>query len=160
VVSPDSWQLGRDSRSLTPPRPPQWDEEEKWTQGKAREWKYRQFSKTMIENTSTTNNDKSAKQTIHNTIFFSLPDDPLPSQCPSSDRRMWNSWILQILWNSQKKSKLMEKFELPKREDPCPLANPIYKLRMTSVVWNISIGQPGLPVWLCSLPSPAHLLIS
>jgi len=31
---------------------------------------------------------------------------------------------------------------------------------MMSMVWNISIGQPGLAAQLCSLPVPAHLLIS
>jgi len=30
---------------------------------------------------------------------------------------------------------------------------------MTFMVRNISIGQFGLAVWLCSLPAPAHLLI-
>jgi len=29
-----------------------------------------------------------------------------------------------------------------------------------SMVWNISFGQHGLAAWLCSLPAPAHLLIS
>jgi len=33
-------------------------------------------------------------------------------------------------------------------------------LSMTSMVWNISIGQLELAAWLCSLPAPAHLLIS
>jgi len=37
---------------------------------------------------------------------------------------------------------------------------PIYKLTMTSMVWNISIGQHGLDVRLCSVPAPAHLLTS
>jgi len=31
---------------------------------------------------------------------------------------------------------------------------------MISMVWNISIGQLGLAAWLCSLPAPAHRLIS
>jgi len=29
-----------------------------------------------------------------------------------------------------------------------------------SMVWNISLGHLELAVWLCSLPAPAHLLIS
>jgi len=37
---------------------------------------------------------------------------------------------------------------------------PIYILSMTSMVWNISIGQLGLADGLCSLPAPAHLLIN
>ena len=36
----------------------------------------------------------------------------------------------------------------------------IYKMSMMSMVWNISIGQLGLAVRLCSLPTLAHLLIS
>jgi len=31
---------------------------------------------------------------------------------------------------------------------------------MASMVWNISTGHPGLAAWLCSLPAPAHRLIS
>jgi len=50
-------------------------------------------------------------------------------------------------------AELMEKFLTP---DPTPF----YILSMTSMVWNISIGQLGLAAWLCSLPAPAHLLIS
>jgi len=50
-------------------------------------------------------------------------------------------------------SKLKEKF-LP------PQPTPIYKLSMTYMVWNISIGQLGVAAWLCSLPALAHLLLS
>jgi len=69
-----------------------------------------------------------------------------------------------------KKTKLLEKFKLlvkrgfelmeKRRADSCSLANPIHKLRMMSVIWNISIGQLGLAVWLCFLSAPACLLIS
>jgi len=52
--------------------------------------------------------------------------------------------------NSQKK----------KERDSCPRLTPIYKQNKTSMVWNISIGQLGLSVWLCSLPASAHLLIN
>jgi len=31
---------------------------------------------------------------------------------------------------------------------------------MMPVVWNIVVGQLGLAAWLCSLPGPAHLLVS
>jgi len=31
---------------------------------------------------------------------------------------------------------------------------------MTSMVWNISIGQLGLAVWLWSLPALVNLLVS
>ena len=71
-----------------------------------------------------------------------------------------------------KKAELLEKLELPdkrgfelleKKEKPiasCTPANPIHKLSMTFMVWHISTGQLGLAAWLCSLPAPAHLLIS
>ena len=71
-----------------------------------------------------------------------------------------------------KKTKLPEKFKLPdkrgfeplqkiiKRKIPAPCPTPIYKLRTTSVVWNILVGWLGLSAWLCFLPTPAHLLIS
>jgi len=61
------------------------------------------------------------------------------------------------------KFKLPEKtgFELPaKKRAPLPPANPIHKLSMLSMVWNISVGQLGLAAWFCSLQAPAHLLIS
>ena len=41
-----------------------------------------------------------------------------------------------------------------------PAPTPTHKLSTTSVMWNISIGQLGLAAWLCSLPAPAHLLVS
>jgi len=44
----------------------------------------------------------------------------------------------------------MEKFELLEKREFLPLANPMYKLSMTSMVWNISIGQLAF-AWLCSL---------
>jgi len=57
---------------------------------------------------------------------------------------------------------LTELAELTKltEESSCPLAKPIHKLSVTSMVWNISTGQLGLAAWLCSLPAPAHLLLS
>jgi len=42
----------------------------------------------------------------------------------------------------------------------CPRPTPIYNLSMVSMIWNIPVGQLGLLAWLCSLPAPAHLLIS
>jgi len=69
-----------------------------------------------------------------------------------------------------KKPELLEKFELPdkkrfqtvekRREHLALWPTPIHKLSMTSMVRNISLGQLGLAAWLCSLPAPAHLLIS
>ena len=52
--------------------------------------------------------------------------------------------------NSQKREELI----------PAPQPIPIHKLSTTSMVRDISTGQPGLPAWLCSVPAPAHLLIS
>jgi len=70
-----------------------------------------------------------------------------------------------------KKFELLEKFELhergfelteERRANSClPWPISIYKLNMTSMVWNTSFGQLGyLPGWLCCLPAPAQLLIS
>jgi len=52
-----------------------------------------------------------------------------------------------------RKTEILEKFKLPNKrgfelmekriQDSCPAANPIPKLSMTSMVWNISIGQLG-----------------
>jgi len=36
----------------------------------------------------------------------------------------------------------------------------VYILSMTSMVWNISLGQLGLAAWLCCLPALVHLIIS
>ena len=57
-------------------------------------------------------------------------------------------------------AKLAEKFKLTEKKVPALWPNRICILSMTSMVWNISIGQIGLGAWLCSLPAPAHLLIS
>jgi len=56
-----------------------------WMTGKT------QFNKTIKEKTNT--NNEYAKETIHSTIFFSLPNDQLCSQSPSSDCGTQNSWI-------------------------------------------------------------------
>jgi len=88
------------------------------------------------------------------------------------------SWNLELavfmnFTKLPKKTELPEKFELRdqrgfkltekrrlKKKIPAPWPTLIYKLRMTSMVWSISMGQLGLAAWLCSLPAPAHLLIS
>jgi len=62
-----------------------------------------------------------------------------------------------------KKTELMEKFKLQEKRESkknilVPRPTSIYKLSMTSMVWNSSTGQLGLAVWLCSLPAPAHLI--
>jgi len=58
-----------------------------------------------------------------------------------------------------KKFELRNKIKLTeKKSGSYPQPTPIYELSMTSMVWNISIGQLGSAAWLCSLP--AHLLIS
>jgi len=57
---------------------------------------------------------------------------------------------------------LMEKkrVELLEKRFLSPWSASFYELNMTSMVWNISVGQLGLAAWLCSCPAPAHLLIS
>jgi len=49
----------------------------------------------------------------------------------------------------------MEKrIECLEKRIPAPWPTPIHKPRMTSLVWNISIGQLGVAAWLCSLELP------
>jgi len=84
------------------------------------------------------------------------------SQSLSNNHRNWKT---QILLNSQESSNSQTKGDSNwwKQEEliaSCLLANPMCKLSMTSMVRNICIGRLGLAVWLCSFPSPAHLLIS
>jgi len=69
-----------------------------------------------------------------------------------------------------KKTKLLEKFKLPnkrgseptekRRADSCPPASPRSYTELMSVLWGISMGQLGPAARLCSLPAPAHPLIS
>jgi len=96
------------------------------------------------------------------------------SQPPSSNHGIQNMQILQISqflqnsWkknkpNSQKSSISPQKRiwnKIMEKRIPDPRPTPITKLCMTSMVWNIFMGQLGLAGWLCSLPAPAHLLIS
>ena len=67
------------------------------------------------------------------------------------------------------KTTLLEKFELPDkrafeltemREARKVPASPWPTQSMTSMIWDIPLGQPGLAAWLRSLPAPAHLLVS
>ena len=68
-------------------------------------------------------------------------------------RNLWNSRILQSSPNSQNPPN--------SRISSCaPQQTPIYILSVTSMAWNISTAQLGLTAWLCSLPAPAHLLVS
>ena len=53
-----------------------------------------------------------------------------------------------------------KRVQLTEKRVSAPWPTPIHKPSMTSMVWNISIDQLGLAAWLCSLPAPAHLLIS
>jgi len=117
--------------------------------------------------------------TQHN--FVSLPGNQLRSQSQSSNHRPYRfpgghifhrfhqtCEFHPICQTHGKKTKLLEKFKLPEKrgfeltEKKVPSSWPtlICKLLMASVVWNISTGQLGLAPWLCSLPTPAHLLIS
>jgi len=85
---------------------------------------------------------------LHTIQVFSLPNDHLHSQSQSSDFAKKSLNSLKSL-NSQKKAHI-----------PAPWPTPIYTMSLMSMVWSISTGQRGLAAWLCSLPAPAHLLIS
>jgi len=102
-------------------------------------------------------------------FFFSLPKDQLCSLFPK--QQSCNTELadftnfLELLKkrpNSQKKFELQAKKQMKrKKEYSCPpWPTAICKLNMTSRVCNISTGQLGLSAWLCSLPAPAHLLMS
>jgi len=80
---------------------------------------------------------------------------------PSSNRgtrKLQISWNSRKTLNSQKSSNSWKKriVETPGKENPRPTL--IYKLDVTSMVWNIAIGQLRLAAWLCSLPAPVHQL--
>ena len=107
------------------------------------------------------------KQNKLYTIHFSprpmTVSQPVPEQRSWNPQVSWSSLFLQILANIQglynlpnswKKNKLPEKFELlskriqthgneKSREFLAPQPTPIPKISMTSMVWNISVGQPG-----------------
>jgi len=98
---------------------------------------------------------------LHTIQFFLLPDDQLHSQSLSSNRGTWRfpgahefCGTPRKRQNSQKSSSAQKK-----RKIPAPWPTLISKLSMTSMAWNISIGQFGLAAWLCSLPALVHLLI-
>jgi len=104
-----------------------------WTKSKTQGLKGRQFSRTVKgreNNDDDDDNDKYTKHAMHNTISHHLVMGCCPRQ---------QSQISGI---------------------PASRPTPIYLLSTTSMIWNISIGQPGLAAWLCSVPAPAPLLIS
>ena len=118
---------------------------------------------------TTTTNSQYAKQTIDFRIFLPPPNDQLCHQSSSSNPGTRNLWILQIWRNSQKDwtpgkvrtpPQKIRKKEKKRRRISAPWQTPVYKLGLTSMVWNISVGQLGLAARLCSLPAPAHLLVS
>jgi len=114
----------------------------------------------MNATTNTDNNtdhNEYANQAIYNTIF-SPPNDQF-SQSLSSDHGTQKSWILL---HSQKSSNSWTKQDLnsQKRVSRAPRPTHIHKVSTMSMVWSISTGQLGLAAWLCSLPAPAHPLVS
>jgi len=76
-------------------------------------------------------------------------------------KNMQNKWYtIQILTAQQLMMQPVPEQQSQISWIPAPWTTSIYKLGMMSMVWNNSTGQPGLAAWLCSLPAPAHLLIS
>ena len=63
-------------------------------------------------------------------------------------------------WTPGKSLNSQKRLNSQKKRVPAPQPTPIYKLSMTPMVWNISMGQLGPAAWPCSLPAPALLLIS
>jgi len=115
---------------------------------------------------------KNMQNKLHTIHFFSLSNHRLHSQSPSSDHgthglpevpefhwthEFWQTpWPLGKRLNSQKiLNSLKKRVKISWKRVPFP-----DQLSLTSVVWKISTGQPGLSAWLCSLSAPPHLLVS
>jgi len=88
--------------------------------------------------------------------FFSPPNDQLHSKYPSSDCRthrfpgahMFHGFhqthkFCRTHHTHGKTLNSWKSSNVQKRHDSFPQPTPIHKLSMTSVVWNISIGQLG-----------------
>ena len=112
------------------------------------------------------------KKTIYKSTF-SPPNHRFTVSPKAAIMEHWTCRFLRILQNSRKRPNSWKisnfwtrgdsnswKREKQKKVIPVRLPTPIYKMRMISVLWNISFGHLGLSVCLCSLPPPAHLLIS
>jgi len=110
--------------------------------------------------------------------FFSPPEtdsQPVPEQ-PSQNPELVDFAnftkfmdFIYLTKLTEKTPKLLEKLKrsdkrgselTKKRRLLAPQPTSIYKVSITSMVRSISINQPGLAAWLCSLPAPAHLLVS
>ena len=87
-----------------------------------------------------TNSQPVAEQQSQNTKLNNFAQFP---------KKVWTPRQEKIRTHENKKEKI-----------PAPQPTPIHKLSMMSMVWNICVGQPGLAAWLCSLPAPAHRLVS
>jgi len=75
------------------------------------------------------------------------------------EQRLQNPWKKRL--KSQKKDGTHRKqTEVREKASSCPQPTHIYTPSMMSMVWNISISQPGLAAWLRSLPAPVQLLFS
>jgi len=103
---------------------------------------------------------------LYTTQFFSPPDDRPTASSPAVIVEHQTREFLRISHNSPKKNRTPRKVQTPgqdfedkdsnlqkmRRADSCPPANPIHKLSMRFMVWNISTGQLGYPSG-CAPPS-------
>jgi len=153
--------------------PLQRDGEEKWTKSQTCGLRQRRFNKAtkdfiMLILLLLPPPIMDMQNKLYITQFSHCPitDSQAVPQQPSRDSELAD--FVNFV-NFPKKTKLLEKFELPeerrfeltaKKNIPAPQPTPIPKLSMPSMVRNISMGQLGPPAWLCSLPAPEHLLIT
>jgi len=94
--------------------------------------------------------------------FFSPPDDRWSASPRAAIMELGKHEFLEISkrFQTPRQERIQTHRNNKAQKIPAPRPTPIHKLSMMSMVRNISIGQLGLAVWLCSLPDSTYLLIS
>jgi len=107
-----------------------------------------------------------------NYVQYNFSHNPMSDLQPVPEQQLRNQEITYFTYfvKLPQQTKLLERFKHPdkkgfklmekKGEILALWTTPTPKLSTMSTVWNISIGQLGLSVCLCSLPVPANLLVS
>ena len=121
----------------------------------------RQQRKNTNANNKKNDNNEYAKQTIYNTIF-SQPSDWFEVRPQAAITELRNHEFHYISKKAQTPSQGSIQAHRNERERylPAPQWLAIHELSSPCMLWNTSIGWFALASWLCSLPAPAHLLIS
>jgi len=98
-----------------------------------------QFSHHSMTDSQPVPKQQSQKLEITDSVNFAeLP----PQKRPNSLKSLNSLNKRAFKFKKKKKTKMI----------PVPQPTSVYKLSMPFMVWNISIGQLGTAVWLCSLP--------